>query len=136
MKFVFHNNEWWQVHNTRGYGRFGKTIDVDPRYPYVEADSFRSLDWSCLLKRKSNVGWIAPDGTWFGCSNNDIDDVAELFLNSSEEKLQENGWIKIYKSVLTRKREWYTKGMQVNNEQALILCTKGFLIEDWQMKED
>lgn len=136
MEFVFQNNEWWEVHGFRGYGRKGKLTRIDLTYPKIEAEDWTSLDWSCLLKKSSRTGWIAPDGTWFGCDNDDIDDVAELFFKSTESRMENNGWIKIYESVLTHKREWYTKGMQVTNDQALALCKKGFLVENWQMKED
>jgi len=48
------------------------------------------------IKPESNLGWIAPDGTFIGCDYYDHAFVAEEYLHSSEERLEEEGWCKIY----------------------------------------
>lgn len=48
------------------------------------------------LKPESNLGWIAPDGTFIGCDYYDHSFIAEEYLHSSEEQLEDSGWCKIY----------------------------------------
>ena len=136
MRFVFENNDWWQVHGDKVYGILGLPHKLNKNLPITEADGWHSLDWSCLLKRNSQFGWIAPDGTWFGCNDDDIGMVAQFFLKTTERNLENSGWIKIYKSDITRRREWYSVGMMITDDQAITLCKKGFLPEQWQIKED
>ena len=136
MKFVFEDNCWWEVKKDKAYNMYGGRHDLDTSLPIVEADDWTSLDWSCLLNKHSTVGWIAPDGTWFGCDYSAHNDVAELFLKSTEEKLERTGWVKVYRSALNHMRDWYTKGMVVTKAQADTLNIKGFLVDDFQIKED
>ena len=44
----------------------------------------------------SNLGCIAPDGTFIGCSYYDHSFVAKNYLHSSEEQLEADGWCKVY----------------------------------------
>ena len=135
MKFVLENNYWWEVKGNKVYNMCGGRHDLDTSLPIVEADDWTSLDWSCLLNRHSTVGWIAPDGTWFGCDHSAHTDVAELFFKTTEEKLEKNGWVKVYRSPLNHMRDWYTKGMVVTRAQADTLNIKGFSVDDFQIKE-
>lgn len=48
------------------------------------------------IKPESNLGWIAPDGTFIGCGYYDHSFIAEEYLHSSEERLEEEGWCKVY----------------------------------------
>ena len=137
MKFVFDHNTWWEVEDNRVYNPDGggyKYLNKD--LPVVEAANWDSLDWSCLLDKKSRVGWIAPDGTWFGCDPKMHDKVAQRFFKSTEEKMEQKGWIKVYRSWLTHTRDWYVKGMVVTKAQADTLFSQGFIVDDFQIKED
>ena len=137
MKFVFENNTWWEVENNRVYNPDGGGYRyLNKNLPIVEADDWNSLDWSCLLDKDSKIGWIAPDGTWFGCSTRDQAKVAERFLKSSEDRLETTGWVKVFRSWLTRSRDWYVKGMVVTKAQANTLFEKGFIVDDFQIKEE
>ncbi len=137
MKFVFENNTWWEVENNRVYNPDGGGYRyLNKNLPIVEADDWNSLDWSCLLDKDSKIGWIAPDGTWFGCDIRNQAKVAERFLKSSEDKLETTGWVKVFRSWLTRSRDWYVKGMVVTKAQAKTLFEKGFIVDDFQIKEE
>lgn len=135
MKFVFKNNNWWEVEGDKIYNSKGGYQKLDKKATVIEADDWSSLDWSCLLDRKSSVGWVAPDGTWFGCSSKNQEKVAILFLGAPEEELTQNGWVKVFRSWLTYTRDWYTKGMVVNKAQADTLFKKGFIVDDFQIRE-
>lgn len=137
MKFVFEDDYWWEVVDDdkiytkqKGYRNLNKNL------PITEASDIYSLDWSCLLHRNSPYGWIAPDGTWFGCRENQIDEVADKFLLQDETILELNGWVKVYFSLFSHTREWYRKGMIVNPKQAETLLEKGFNIHFSEIQED
>ena len=135
MRFIFEDDYWWEVKGDKVYNRYGGYHPLDKKLPIVEAIDWYDLDWSCLLRKNSDVGWIAPDGTWFGCKNMDHADVAKFFFLSSEEMLEQKGWVKVYRSGLTNTRNWYRKGMRVNNLQAKTLTNKGFELYDFDILE-
>ena len=74
----------------------------------VEAEDYDHLQMTKEYKEKwneyvlsaidpnSNLGWIAPDGTFIGCSYYDHSFIAENYLHSSEEQLEATGWCKVY----------------------------------------
>lgn len=64
-----------------------------------ETKEYKEKDWEYVLsaiKPDSNLGWIAPDGTFIGCSYYDHSFVAINYLDSSEEQLEADGWCKVY----------------------------------------
>lgn len=66
----------------------------------IYAESRRDLDHSFLLDPNSELGWLAPDGTFYGCAYYDHENVAYYVLKSSSMELEEKGWVKIYESRL------------------------------------
>ena len=125
MYFVFENNNWWQVKGTDLYNMAGSHHRMEKGL-IIQASDWTDLDWSCLLSRKSSVGWIAPDGTWFGCEPRNHALLAELFLKSDEKTLEQKGWVKVYRDWTTRKLDWYVKDFIVTQDQAKTLRKKGF----------
>lgn len=99
----------------------------------IQATSWEDLDWSCLLDRESSVGWIAPDGTWFGCEPKGHRDLAKWFLKSDENTLEKNGWIRVDRDAVTRKIEWYALKMRITVDQTLTLRKRGFEVESWRV---
>lgn len=70
---------------------------------YPDEDEFikanRKDVYSYLIKSKSEYGWLAPDGTFYGCDYASHSDVAEFYFNKDEIELENEGWIKIFRSV-------------------------------------
>lgn len=86
-------------------------IKANPeKFLIVEADSYDSLKETKEYKEKdrdyilsavnpeSDLGWIAPDGTFIGCNYYDHSFVASNYLGSREEQLEASGWCKVYAS--------------------------------------
>ena len=92
------SNGWWELIDGYCVNRFGgrhKYIaSADDKI--VEADSYDDLDYSYLLDSNSPIGWIAPDGRFYGCHSTDHALVARHILKSSEEELESKGWIKVF----------------------------------------
>ena len=130
MKFVLENNSWWQLKDNYVYNMFGGRHLAEPDLFTVEAPDWEDLDWSCLLDRESYTGWIAPDGTWFGCADGDHGLIAKFLLKSSETQLEQKGWVKIYRSELTHMRDWYVKNLKATQAQIDTLLEKGIYDKD------
>lgn len=103
------NNGYWELerHGAIGeevkvYNEMGgfhyHTIRANDEIVYVE--SRRDLDHSFLLDPDSELGWLAPDGTFYGCAYYAHEDVAYYVLKSTSMELEEKGWVKIYESRL------------------------------------
>ena len=55
--------------------------------------------YSYLIKPKSDYGWLAPDGTFYGCEYASHSDVACFYFDKDEVVLEKEGWIKVFRSV-------------------------------------
>ena len=137
MKFVFENDGWWKIVGNKVVNVYGSKHSLNPELPIIEVDDWDSLDWSFLLNRNSPYGWIAPDGTWFGCNYKRHIDVARWFLKSSEDKLEKAGWVKVYQAIpRTSIIDWYSDKYLITHAQAKTLHQKGFDISDYDIKEN
>jgi len=69
----------------------------------MEEDDFIDLKrkeiYSYLLKSDSDLGWLAPDGTFYGCDYASHSDVAVFYFNKDDLELEKAGWIKVFRSV-------------------------------------
>lgn len=93
-----HDNGWWEydpdtekVYNRNGgyhylHHRPEEEI-IESTWEDILAETIRDDD--CI------TGWIAPDGTFYGCDPMDHIRLAEYYLKTNEEKLENEGWIKI-----------------------------------------
>ena len=79
------------------------------------------LDYSLLLEKDSENGWISPSGEFFGCDFFYHKMIAEMYLHSSEYNLEEHGWIK-----LTSAAGPLVKGFKITEEQLETLVRKGY----------
>lgn len=103
-----------------------KEIKANPeKFLIVEAKDYNYLQitkeyrekWNeyvmSAVKPESNLGWIAPSGQFIGCSYYDHAFIAENYLHSSEERLEEEGWCKVYalgeKEAKRNEINYYTK---------------------------
>ena len=61
-------------------------------------DANRKDVYSYLIKPKSDYGWLAPDGTFYGCDFADHSDVACFYFDKDDLILEKEGWVKIFRS--------------------------------------
>lgn len=64
---------------------------------FIEAH--RKDIYSYLIIPDSDLGWLAPDGTFYGCDWASHNDVAVCYFGKSDFTLEKEGWIKIFRSV-------------------------------------
>lgn len=103
------NNGYWELEHYAENGKEVKVYNEMGGFHYhtvrvndeiVYAESRRDLDHSFLLDPNSELGWLAPDGTFYGCAYYAHEDVAYYVLKSTSVELEEKGWVKIYESRL------------------------------------
>jgi hypothetical protein len=49
-----------------------------------------------LLDPNCDTGWVAPDGTFYGCADNAHDDLALALLRKDVRDLEREGWIRVH----------------------------------------
>lgn len=97
------HNDWvW------GHDLFEEIMANPEKFLIVEAKDYKDLQttreykekWNeyviSAIDPKSNLGWVAPDGTFIGCGYYDHSFVAKEYLESGEEELEGKGWCKIF----------------------------------------
>lgn len=63
-------------------------------------DKHRREVFDYLINPDSEYGWLAPDGTFYGCSYASHEDVAVFYFGEPDElDLEKKGWVKIFLSV-------------------------------------
>lgn len=69
---------------------------------YPDKDEFinanRKEVFSYLIKPNSDYGWLAPDGTFYGCDYANHSDLATFYFDKDDIELEKEGWVKIYRS--------------------------------------
>ena len=92
------DNGWWQYDPDTGkvYNRNGGWHD----YKYHPKEEIIESTWADILKLEIRddsytTGWIAPDGTFYGCAPMDHIGLAKYYLGKDEAELEEAGWMKI-----------------------------------------
>ena len=69
---------------------------------YSDEDEFinanRKEVFSHLIKPNSDYGWLAPDGTFYGCDYANHSDLATFYFDKDDYELEKEGWIKIHRS--------------------------------------
>ena len=94
------SNAYWEIRGNRLYNAAGGFHFYEPK----EDDEIIESTWdeilyeAALKKLDSSkiTGWIASDGTFYGCDPTDHWEIAERILNSTERELEERGYCKIY----------------------------------------
>ena len=122
-KYVLVDGFWWELENGYCYNRAGGRHKYMPSADDViaEAENFEDLDWSCLLDPKSKLGWVSPDGRFYGCGYSDHADVASLYLKKSEKDLEDEGWVKIWWSNFNHVRRWSNTKLMLSEAQKITL---------------
>lgn len=69
---------------------------------YADEDAFVAANrkdvYAYLIKPESDYGWLAPDGTFYGCDYASHSDVACFYFDKDDITLEEEGWVKIFRS--------------------------------------
>ena len=122
-----YNNWVW------GHDLYQKIKKNPEQFLIVEAEDYEHLKMTNEYKEKdkefvmsaidpnSRLGWIAPDGTFIGCSYHDHAFIAKEYLHSSEEHLEATGWCKIYATSENAAENnyfnYYTRGLHFTDAQ-------------------
>lgn len=134
------DNGWWEIRGCRLYNRVGGWHDYRPS----ETDEIRECTWEDIVRETvrddtQTTGWIAPDGTFYGCAPMDHSDLAECVLHTTERDLEARGYVKIYENPIQLRRAYpeygpysYIRcdGHHPNEAQLRILHEKGLEQED------
>lgn len=157
---TIHNNGYWEiecgeempeageeyrVYNVLGgyhYWTCGKDYE-DEQNEVVYADGWSELDHSVLIDHDSRIGWLAPDGRFYGCGYMQHGNIADLVLHKSEIELEDEGWVKMYKSQLMPldPPDYYIcrNSEHINyltDAQVKVLAEKGYKVRPWDMEKD
>lgn len=126
-KYVLIDNFWWELENGYCYNRVGGHHMHVPSADDViaEAENFEDLDWSCLIDPNSKLGWVSPDGRFYGCAYTDHADVADLYFKKSERELEDEGWVKIWWSNFDHVRRWTNTKLMLTESQKITLEKMG-----------
>lgn len=122
---------WWKLENGVCYNRYGGqhqyyTAEGDI---IMEAEDWSDLDWSYLIEPESDLGWISPDGKFYGCDYRNHALMAEMYFKKSEKQLEHEGWIKVYMDSFDHSKEWYSEKLLVTEGQKIALEKLGHEID-------
>jgi len=104
MKFVLEGNFYWEIHGEYCYNPYGGRHKLDPSLPQFEADNITDLDWSFLIDKDSEYGWVTPQGDFYPCKPYDHVNVAEYIFKMPQRECEQRGYIKIYESPTFKRR--------------------------------
>ena len=128
-------NGWWQYEKGYLYNRMGGRHKADPNEEMwkhskvVKAKDWADLDYSYLLKPESTLGWISPDGKFYGCGYRDHALVAEMYLKKKDDQLEKEGWVKIFRDGFDGTNVWYSDSLMVTDAQKIVLERLGLDID-------
>lgn len=139
------DGEEYKVYNAAGgyhYWTCGKQYP-DEQNEVVVADGWDDLDNSALLTPTSRIGWLAPDGTFYGCQYWQHNLIAERVIRKTEIEMENEGWVKMYKSQLLPfdPPDYYIcrnsehPDNLLTEAQVKVLDEKGYTVRPWDMDE-
>ena len=62
-------------------------------------DYYRQEIYSYLIEPDSDLGWLSPDGRFYGCDWTKHSTVASEYFGKDDLELEKEGWVKIFRSV-------------------------------------
>lgn len=94
------DNGYWLIDGDRLINRCGGWHDYKPSEDdeILEVDSWDDIIKLTIRDDSKTTGWIAPDGTFYGCNSQEHDDMARYFFGSSERSLENKGYIKVFEN--------------------------------------
>lgn len=103
MKFVKLDNFWWEYkvspnNEVTAYNPVGgkRKFDLENK-EICEAESWLDLNWenTAIYNNSLEIGWLSPKGKFFGCEYHNHKEQAKFVHNTTEEKLELEGWCKL-----------------------------------------
>ena len=93
-------NGIWEYEDGICYNRFGGHHDYKehPLSEFFTADSWDDVLKYTIRDDTQITGWLAPDGTFYGCSPMDHIALEDYVLQRDAMELEDEGWIKIYEN--------------------------------------
>lgn len=93
-------NGIWEYEDGICYNRFGGHHDYKehPLSEFFTADSWDDVLKYTIRDDTQITGWLAPDGTFYGCSPMDHMALEDHVLQRDATELEDEGWIKIYEN--------------------------------------
>lgn len=93
-------NGIWEYENGICYNRFGGHHDYKehPLSEFFTADSWDDVLKYTIRDDTQITEWLAPDGTFYGCSPMDHMALEDHVLQRDATELEDEGWIKIYEN--------------------------------------
>lgn len=131
-------NGWWEICGDYLYNRAGGRHRYEPK----EDDEIKECEWEDIIRENllddsETTGWIAPDGTFYGCNPRRHRDVAVYIFDCEEIDLEEKGYCKIFQHpplmrVKTGCKEfdYYPSWRNLTAAQREVLKKKGLIEEE------
>lgn len=94
------DNGIWEYENGICYNRFGghHSYTEHPLNKFFTADSWDDVLKYTIRDDTQITGWLAPDGTFYGCAPMDHMALEDHVIQRDASELENEGWIKIYKN--------------------------------------
>lgn len=123
MDGTVRDNGWWRIEgdkvvNMRGGWHYLR--DTNEKSVIVEADDWKDLDWSCLIKPDSIYGWIDVKGNFYGCDYMEHSLLAEYYFKSNERALEDIGFVKIYRDFDGERAYYVSRYLNEKQEKKLL----------------
>lgn len=94
---------------------------------YADEDEFVAANrrdiYDYLIKPESDYGWLAPDGTFYGCDFASHSDVACFYFDKDDVILEKEGWVKIFRSFESGKAVY--SQLKISTQQRIFLEDRG-----------
>lgn len=102
---------------TKGYNKFGEiwenirggwcivskeneilaVIEAKDKDDFIEQN--RKEIYSYLIKPDSDLGWLAPDGTFYGCDWANHEMFVNQYFGKTDLEMEKDGYVRIFRSV-------------------------------------
>jgi len=102
LKATYWAKPWWVEDNGEYWINYRGSLvpkhKDDEVLDICVVENITDLDWSVtgLIEDQTNCGWLSREGKWYGCSHMGHRMVAQWVLNSTEKKLGQSGWIRVW----------------------------------------
>jgi hypothetical protein len=141
---------WWQYDEKRNYyynsagGGSPKRVTDKVIKTQIAQNWDMFYDDPATCDETSDTGWLAPDGTFYGCDSSGHSYTASSIIGTSEKRLDALGWAKLrggYRGAL-----WYTMGEvpgtlagdwtthKPTPQQVKVLRAKGYKIDRYDLQ--
>lgn len=119
-------------------------VTIEANDEIIQADSWDDLDYTYLLNPHSRLGWLSPEGEFYGCKYFEHRMIADRVIHKDERELEREGWVKMYKNQLfpLDPPEYFLgqshdniRANYLTNKQVEVLLEKGFEVRPWEAKD-